>query len=254
MDQVPIPFCSTNKRTLNPIGRPCRVETDTGKDKRQATLQLTIRAKGKQIVKPELFFFGQGIQIQPEETAFYDALDTIKIRWQKNAWADERICVEYFDDFREQTMPLGEVLLGMDNLRAQTTATCRSILQLLDVVYALTPADCTDAVSPVDHHVGRWFEVRLAWKWQSYIDGVTEGGESDSEAEIDTLNHLTDPKRRMLIATWISELWTEFTSGKWDNLIFKSFVETGFCVAKDGSENHLIKLDGWQLGEGTYTF
>jgi hypothetical protein len=50
----------------------------------------------------------------------------------------------------------------------------------------------------------------------------------------------------MLIATWTSVAWAELCDiGKANSLIRSAFVDTGFLVAKDGSENGLIKLQGW---------
>jgi hypothetical protein len=55
---------------------------------------------------------------------------------------------------------------------------------------------------------------------------------------------LSVSERRMLIAHWVSVTWESLIANGAESLIRQSFVETGFLVAKDGSENHLIKMAG----------
>ena len=50
--------------------------------------------------------------------------------------------------------------------------------------------------------------------------------------------------RRMLMARWMSEAWDSLVTDHSD-MIEKAFVSTGFLLAKDGSEDHLLKLQGW---------
>ena len=51
---------------------------------------------------------------------------------------------------------------------------------------------------------------------------------------------LTASERRVYIVNWVSSAW-EALKRKPD-FIRKSFVSTGWLLAKDGSENHLVKL------------
>ena len=97
VDQVPLPFASAQKKTLNPINfGSCRIAGPnmSGLEKRQATLQLWIVADAEhQYVKPSLIFRGStGPKSKlpwPEEKALYDTLPDIRVYFQKNAWADE---------------------------------------------------------------------------------------------------------------------------------------------------------------------
>jgi hypothetical protein len=50
-----------------------------------------------------------------------------------------------------------------------------------------------------------------------------------------------------------SEAWTELTETE-HHLLRSAFVQTGFLVAKDGSENHLIELHKTNFPAGTYSF
>jgi hypothetical protein len=64
---------------------------------------------------------------------------------------------------------------------------------------------------------------------------------------------LGDMKKRMLMAKWASEAWTELTETE-HHLLRSAFVQTGFLVAKDGSENHPIELHKTNFPAGTYSF
>jgi hypothetical protein len=255
MDQVPLPFSRTNAKSMNFKGRKYnRICASGGSDKRECTLQLTIRAKGKQIVLPELIFAGQGIGIEDEELEFYRKLPNLVIRWQKKAWADEKIALEYLETFRDSTKDLDEVLLGADNLASQSTPGCRMFMKLMSIFPCWTPTECTDCVSPVDSNVGAWFQLFLKQKWDAFIDQDVDLG---IDVDVDDMQHLATSKRRMLIAQWVSDAWDELNDPERDllsTLVWPAFVETGFCLAKDGSENSKVKLDGWNEEQGNYDF
>ena len=70
MDQIPLPFVLDSSRSLNAIGRPCYIFQPGGDlDKRQATIQLCIRAAGGQIVRPAIIFRGMGMRLNAYERA-----------------------------------------------------------------------------------------------------------------------------------------------------------------------------------------
>jgi hypothetical protein len=170
VDQVPLPFACGHTRTLNPRGaKSCRIAgvNTSGLEKRQATLQLWICASaGRQYVKPTLIFRGStGPRSKlpwPEEAAIYATLSNIRVTYQKNAWADEKFCeaeiLEVAADIRAAGVD-GEVLIGMDNHSAQRTPYMLDLYTQLGLVPLFTSADCTDCISPVDHHVGRYIQT-----------------------------------------------------------------------------------------------
>lgn len=238
MDQVPLAFASSHDRTLTSIAEECAIaEPESGDTKRMGTLQVTICAEpSQQLVKLELIFRGMGIQLTDEEMAHYDSLTNIRIRWQTNAWADEGICIQYLTDFRRDTIELGEVLLGMDRHTAQSTMLCQCFMEKFGIVQAYTPPNCTDVVSPVDHHVGAalkgkiydMYEEQYEKEWVRFNAKPGDGG-------------LEARHKRMMVATWSSKAWDDLCKNH-HHLIRKAFVSTGFLLAKDGSENHLVSL------------
>ena len=190
-------------------------------------------------MKLEIIFRGQGLRVSDDERAYYESLPNVNVRWQKKAWADEGYMVDYLVAFREATLDRGEVLLGMDRHGSQKTPAIRTFYDLTGIVPAFTPANCTDCTSPVDKHVGQTLKVKIGRKYHEWL-------------ETDINNFDKAPSKnlmRRLIAGWASEAWADLCANHQD-LIRSAFVKTGFLVAKDGSENHMIELWG---SNGRYT-
>ena len=133
VDQVPLPFASADPRTLEFIAvkRVWIKQPGAGLEKRQCTLQLLIRALGKQ-PKPTLIFRGNPTPTRAadrrkreEEAKDYD--EDVTVIWQKKAWADMDTCVRWsevsFKEFMDEELGAGsEGLLLCDNLRSQVRA------------------------------------------------------------------------------------------------------------------------------------
>lgn len=240
MDQVPLPFSSNSKRTLNMVSETCEIKEPggSGSTKRMCTLQVCICAKAdQQAMKLEIIFRGIGDRLKSCERQLYDSLEPIiTVRFQKKAWADEDYMLEWFERFREQTLDLGEVLLGMDGHGSQKTPMCMAFMQAMGIIPAFTPADCTDCVSPVDSHVGQTLKLKIAKRYDAAYAANTAEWERPKKK-----GGLNDWKKRMLVAQWTAEAWQELC-GQNQRLIRSAFVRTGFLIAKDGSENGLIEL------------
>jgi len=239
-DQIPLPFSAPTVSSMNPKGEKCDVKTG-GKGsgsatKRYATVQLCIcAAPDKQVVKVVLIFKGKG-QLRKTELDELRSYANLEVRFQESAWADERIIVETLESFREATLHLGEVLLGMDGHTSQITPYVRSIMDYLGIRYAITTPNCTDIISPVDRHVGSGLKRKIFLRFRRalrvnhnlWVLSEKEGG-------------LSETRKRLLIARWVSESWEEICAHH-PHLIRQAFVETGFLLAKDGSENHKVHI------------
>ena len=214
---------------------------DPGSDKRFCTIHITLRAEGNQCVRIEIIFRNKGVQLDDDEEAYYESLDNVIVRFQLKAWSDERIAMETLRAFRDQTAHLGDVALGMDNHSAQSTHLCRSYMEFVDVQPVYTPAECTDTVSPVDRNMAAAIKSRI----KEFFD---------TEYEIDDEKWdegLTAKQKRMLVAGWTSRAWADFCKEK-PVQIRESFVKCGYLLACDGSENHLLDLQGWQKEWGPF--
>ena len=102
---------------------------------------------------------------------------------QKKAWADEAVMLRWLDLFSADTASLGpeELLIGMDNHGPDAfPCECRPSIHLASFPFCFvgaqqtqafkaklraannggyTPPECTDLVSPCDHHVGAFFKT-----------------------------------------------------------------------------------------------
>ena len=118
MDQIPLPFVHDSSRSLNAIGRPCYIFQPKGDlDKRQASIQLCIRAEGEQLVRVGIIFRGRGRNPKAGELKVYAMLKPfICVYFQPKAWCDGFVALEWLDQFQADTAHLGERVLGMDGL------------------------------------------------------------------------------------------------------------------------------------------
>ena len=94
VDQVPLPFVVDQDKTYDVTGNKqvWVSQPSTGLDKRQATLQLCIRAEEEQNVKPAIVFRGKG-NITSAEKAQYDK--GVDVYFQKCAWMDADLNMEW---------------------------------------------------------------------------------------------------------------------------------------------------------------
>ena len=242
MDQVPLAFVLDCSRTLNGVGEEVfLVQPGSGLDKRQVTIQLTIRAEGEQLVRPLVIIRGTGIRVNAEEQLIYQTVkDRVRVIWQPKAWADEAVCLIWLEQFAadvRQVLPEGEILLGMDGHKPQKTAKMLARMRELGITPVYTPPETTDCTAPVDHHVTSRIKQFIAKSYHEALDenrddwmnSVSEGG-------------LEAWQRRALMVMWVATAWQELKTDA--AFLRKAFISTGFLIAKDGSENHLIKVPG----------
>ena len=239
-DQVPLPLASSkNRRSLNPKGTRCQASVTRKSDlKRFCTLQVTICARADRQIVPLEIIFKKKTPFKGAEAKLYATLTNLVVRFQHSAWADERIMVDYIQDFRRHTVEAGltEVLLGMDNHGSQQTDTCRAMMEYLDIIPAYTTANNTDCISPVDRNIGALIKNKIHDKYEAaYQENAGRWNLPSS------FGGMSDPDRRMMLAQWASEAWADVCANH-QHAITHAFVSTGFLLAKDGSEDHLIRL------------
>ena len=252
MDQIPLPFVFSSKRTLHLKGSsevPIRHPHGSGLEKRQCTLQLCIRAEGPQNIRPLIIFRGQG-HVSADELAFYAGMTYITVLWQQKAWADRRVMMDWLGTFNEDIggdpATREEVMLGMDQHGSQMVDEFLEGMQESNIYGVYTPVNCTDVAAPIDHHVGARMKQKMK---HLYV--------RDFAADMDAWCFgLSNAERRMKIAKWVSEAWAGL---KEDGDFFKSvFQSTGFCNAMDGSEDHLVKVGSecpdYSVAEGLSNF
>jgi hypothetical protein len=150
MDQIPLPFCLNKKRSLNPRGTYCWIR-DVGKsglDKRQATIMLTLRAKGPQDIKCVLIVSGTGQQVPLDEIEFYKKLKHVKVYFQPKAWCG-KTCMAWWVKriWKKEDNP--SRLLVLDNLNCHISDLTQRDLAAMNTHPLNPPPHCTDLVAPI---------------------------------------------------------------------------------------------------------
>ncbi len=254
MDQVPMPFSSPAKRSLNEKGAPqgCRFVAGSEDDKRFCTLNVTMCADaGNQDVRIEIIFrsdSGGACMPKAELEMYRRKYPDVKIRWQRKAWADEPLCMDYLIDFREATLHKGDVAMIMDGHASQCTPRCKELMDTFKIKYVLTPAGCTDCVAPVDRNCGVWIKNRV---YELQEDEMDQSG-NRNWAQASKEGGLSTSEKRMHVVRWVSQAWKEFKRDH-QSTILAAFVDTGALQAKDGSEMSFVRLTP-KAQFGSYSF
>jgi hypothetical protein len=124
------------------------------------------------------------------------------------------------------------VMLGMDNHGPHRTPTMLDRYWRNQIVPVFTPYGCTDYVSPCDKNVGAHIKQQMGLLYEQCLEDLEEEWSEGVSA----------PTRRIYIAQWLSAVWKQVCAESHDSLIRPAFVQSGFYVAKDGSENGKINL------------
>lgn len=156
VDQSPLPFAVTTKRTYEYIGegeeqRNHKVwisQPGSGLDKRQCTLQVCFRPTGGQ-PKIGIIFRGTGKRISADEKEAYHP--DVDICFQENAWADTNVSVEWVKRTLTESVKDDErFVLFCDNLTGQVSSEFKeAVAKLGGVVWYGLPG-ATDLWQPVD--------------------------------------------------------------------------------------------------------
>ena len=238
-DHVPLPFTINLKRSMNLKGDDCWIAHvgPCGLDKRQASLHLCLRARGKQLMKPFIIFKGAG-HIEAKEAAFYESLGNIGWAFQENAWADGKYSRRWAREFVSVVKGAcpGNHCLLLDDLGAQKTNKFQQICIEGRVFPFPIPPGCTDLVQPVDHGVGGYvkhlmnalYKVELELNYDEWRD--YKSNES-----------LAAPRRRMMMALWLSKVWAHMELPEHSKIFKSSFDDT---VLIDKAGKHSLKIPG----------
>ena len=256
MDQVPLEFGGMFNKTYAKKGsKRVRIRgTRYNLEKRQATLQLCFGAE-TQDVNPGLIFRltpftdkrGKVHSKKPLTKPIQKEFDKLKRKYpnvnlyaQKKAWADTNVSLDWLDDFRKEASK-EEKLLGMDNLGAQCDPKFKAFArEKANSLLLYTPEDCTDICAVTDHGLGKMVKDKVKGRFD-------EDFEEDPDKWVDQ-GGLSAADRRELYVKWLSESWKEVQAERQPQ-ITKAFQRCGMLNAVDGSEDHLIKVEGY---DGAY--
>ena len=245
-DQIPVPFAMPCKRTLNSIGdrAPTRQDVPSGLSKRQATIHLTLRADGEQIVPPVLIVRGTGIRITEEEKNHYRSLKHVVVYFQKKAWADGDFILWYFEEVFVPALKkhglMDDQIVFLDNLGSHKVDYVKEYMMSNGLYPMYLPPNMTDVCQPVDRHIGGNLKTKMKRlytehkKTHSALWSAYSGRNSCNDS-------LDANKRRMLIATWLDDSWIEMR----ETTNFRNAFESTGCLMERNGTNK-INLVGFQ--------
>lgn len=236
VDQVPLPFVVDQGTTYDTVGNKqvWVSQPSSGLDKRQATLQLCIRAEGDQNVKPALVFRGKG-NISSAEKDSYD--ERVDVYFQQNAWIDAEVNMQWC---RKTLFPgVGnteqEKVIFADNVSFQQSKefheACRN--EINATVYML-PENHTDKIQPIDAGCGRMMKVKISCAMDRWLE---------TEENLDKWHDKLSAKDRWILMTrWTGEAWSELKENK--GFLKRLFEKTGCLLTIDGSGDEFITPQG----------
>ena len=221
VDQIPFSFIKSHRRSYNPIGEACWIlnQGPSGLEKRMATIILTLRGDGPQIVPPFILFRGEG-RISAALLAELDAVG-IPYGFNEKAWANQDACIAHLNFFnkivRETCPELKEHMLLLDGLSSQSTRAFIELALDLNIYTVYFPPNCTHLVQPVDHRVAAWLKAAFHTFYK-----FEEEEKYEIWADYRANGSLSLPQLRETLLRWVAAAWAELK--KMPTFLQKAFV------------------------------
>ena len=177
VDQSPLPFVVHGNRTYEfiPEGQGSTHNTHisqpgSGLEKRQCTLQIVFRCKGKQ-PRLSIIFRGQGKRISAvEKEAWHPDVD---VYFQENAWLDQKVCLEWckktLADFVTEE-GLEKFVLLLDNLKGQMQDDFKVDIRSRNGLLWYGLPDATDLWQPVDAEFAACLKALISIIQREWLD------------------------------------------------------------------------------------
>jgi hypothetical protein len=231
IDQIPFYFIKSHRRSYNPKGHACWIlnQGPSGIDKRMATIIMTLRAEGDQIIPPFLLFKGQG-QLAAELLAELDA-QGVPYAFNEKAWANESACLDHLLFFhrrlQEHCPELKEHLLLLDGLASQATDRFIELALDLQILPMYFPPNCTHLVQPVDHRVAAWLKGQMHDLFKAEEELMHE-----MWANYRDNGSMCPQYQRVTTLKWVRTCWSVLKQRK--KFLLRAFLSTGCLITLEG--------------------
>jgi hypothetical protein len=246
-DSVPIVFASTCKITIDRKGavRVSIIVPGSGLDKRQASLHVAMHGgKGPQawptvVLKGACTADGKpDTKKRAAEMALY-AKYKVHVLWQTKAWFSLETAMQWAKCFEGDLKTLGledaKTLLMCDNLGSQRAEEFRAALKELNCRVVYGPKNGTDIWQPVDHGIGRAYQVLIA----KFYDEWTKSQEATNFFRVKKAP--PEPRRRELMVKWVHDAYMALETERADrekdgkhSRFQLAFFRTGALVSANG--------------------
>ena len=107
------------------------------------------------------------------------------------------------------------------------------MLQSKNIVLVNIPPGCTSKVQPLDVSINKTFKDYLRTQFEKH---------RDENIELYISNNMIASKRRVLVTKWVAEPWEKIKTNK--EMIIRTFTKCGITTNEEGSENHLVHIEG----------
>ena len=237
VDQSPLPFVINAKKTYDIVEESKGHEHNTwisqpgsGLDKRQCSLQVCIRAEGKQ-PPVGIVFRGKGKRIRPDEMKAWHP--DVHVFFQQNAWVDT------LQPFAQEEQ-VGHFILFADNLTAQESGLFKGEIASADGVVCYGLPGTTDLWQPVDAGVAKVLKTLTVASHRDWLDF-----DNNANRWYGNEQPYTASERRVLLTHWTGDAWNRMISDpKYVEIIRNAFVRTGCLLTANGEHGELVRPEG----------
>ena len=243
VDQSPLPFVNTTKRTYEIVKKKDRYhkvwisQPGSGLEKRQCTLQICVRAAGEQ-PRLAIIFRGKGMRISSDEKASWHK--DVDVYFQPNAWADTEFSVKWAKNTLSKSVKdLKRFVLFADNLTAQVSDDFKKSVSDLKGVAWFGYPNATDLWQPVDAGYAQLLKVLINQAFHAWLD-------DDEHANLwyGQEKGFTAKDRRVLITQWAGDAYKKLLSPTYDSFRSRLFQKTGCLMTSDGSDDDKVSPEG----------
>jgi hypothetical protein len=199
MDQSPVYFVMSAKRTLELIGKQTIHIRTMADDTKRTTIVVTITADGTLLPSMIIFKGAPNGRIARTEFAAYPT--TNHYCCQENAWMDEqvmlvwvnKVLVPYVTTAPDNIVPL----LILDSYRCHMMGSIVQRIQELGVEVQHIPGGCTSLCQPVNIGFNKPCKDRDRWAWNNWmmVEAIIQG--------------TTCLPTRLDVATWVANTMEE---------------------------------------------
>lgn len=150
VDETPLPFEYLNGRTYDLIGSKTIwiKETQSGWDKRQASLVLCIFADGINRVPPLIIFDGKTDRCLCKEQNTYHP--GVIVELNETAYMNDTLFIKYLHHYLIPALNGRLTLFALDLCRSHKTPAVLNQLRKHNIMSSLIPGGCTSLVQPLD--------------------------------------------------------------------------------------------------------
>jgi hypothetical protein len=201
MDQTPVFFSMSSKRTFEVIGKKTiHIRTSTN-DTKRVTVAVTITADGTLLPSFLIFKGKPDGRIAKKEFPSGVYPDGHFYKCQDNAWMDEEVMKAWVNEVLAPyvaTAPDHVVpILILDMYRCHMMSSVVQMIQELGVEVQHIPGGCTSLCQPVDVGFNKPFKDRMRRQWMNWMtnEGVVHG--------------TTSPPARLDVAKWVHNAMLE---------------------------------------------